>query len=235
MVNRSRPVCALAVAPLLLVLLSGCSGTPAEAAPLNVAAINGIKAYRAKVVEKIHVEDGSLTLNLVQDVLAPDRERTTVSSHVNGQNISAESIAVGDQIWLNTGAGWRAQSIDASFRQATTNASMQICTAFRDLPARAESFHGQRAAHYSTQGVSTAALDAGFNQLAAALSALGAGTAGARFEVLSADLWTTADGAQPLRLKLKATTTVNGRQGTVDAQEDFSDIDGSDIEIEPPV
>ncbi len=235
MLKPIRPALVVAALTALIVLVSGCSGTPAEAAPLNVAAINGIKAYHVKVQETIRLQNTTVDMQAVEDVIAPDRARAQMTAKSDGQTVTANTIAIGTQVWVKTDSDWREQTIDPSFRQAAVNAAMQICTAFKGLPARTETLQGQATVHYTTKGASTDALNDGFNQMFAAFSTLGMNTSDAHAQVQSADLWTTADGARPLRMKLKVAVTVNGVQATVDAQADYSDIDGGDIDIEPPL
>ncbi|HZQ36300.1 MAG TPA: hypothetical protein VFD32_10225, partial [Dehalococcoidia bacterium] len=181
------------------------------------------------------VRNTTVNMQLTEDVIPPERACAQITAKSDGQTVIANSITIGTRVWVKTGSEWREQSIDRSFRQTAVNAAMQICTAFKGLPARAETLQGQHAVHYTTKGASTDGLSDGFNQLFAAFSALGLGNADIHMQVLSADLWTTADGAQPLRLKLKVAATANGEHRSVDALADYSDIDGSDIEIEPPV
>ena len=64
MAKTLRPAVVVAALPILVLLFCGCSDTRAEAAPLNVAAIKGIKAFHVKLQEAVHVQGQTLNLKL---------------------------------------------------------------------------------------------------------------------------------------------------------------------------
>src|SRR5690242_9924284 len=117
MVKRLCPALVVAILPVIVVILSGCSGAAAEAAPLNVAAINGIKAYHVKMQETIHIQSRTINVKLTEDAVTPDRVRAQITAQADGQTVTANSIGIGNQVWVRTDADWREQSFDASFRQ----------------------------------------------------------------------------------------------------------------------
>ena len=107
MKTRIFALCALAIAALALILGAACSGGDD---PIALSSRDDLKSYRAELVqERLNTAGGvEARLLVTGEVILHDRERQTMVGSVSGVESRADSIAVGDRVWVRGDGGqWR--------------------------------------------------------------------------------------------------------------------------------
>ncbi len=174
MFKRTRPIFALTVAPLLLAMFNGCSGPSVEAAPLNVAAISGIKSYHVRINMTQSIPDANghwitSKSTIDEDCVGRDRLRRTVLETENGKTTRSQVIVIGVNEWYKEDGEWMlfpvrvpAAGLNGMF-VSTLLTSMDQLARFANLPTKGERLNGQRAVHYFARDGETGRMAAGWD------------------------------------------------------------------------
>lgn len=249
-----RPRWALAGFVALGALALACSGgdDAADATPAPLASPAEMQSFRYEVVAEISGGDAvdgglSLSLDIVISasgaVIAPDRQQSRIVADLGFLKLDIESIQIGDTSWTREPGGDWSSEADAGlgglgdfdlsptslFGDDTGDEEMAVLQELLlTLDGTRETVNGVQAIGYT--------LDA--EQFAESFGELAQGDALPGLDDdgdLTVEIWVAVASGFPVRLIIAGTSVEEGAEGEFHLELNITDINSSDITIEPPV
>ena len=216
---------------------AGCAH-PVRAAPLNIAQITSVQRYKARIVAVFQSSQFG-TYSLTDDILVagPTRIEETAVASGYGVSTTTQAIFADGVYWTNSGQGWSSRQFTIAPDQQSL-LTAELLQLYGNMGGEVGTYDGVPASHYL--GVPGQRADAGtlIQTLSSFLQSNGmipsALPADLTFSVDRIDLWVRQNDQAPLSEMLSMTMKSQGQTVHVDAHETFSDINGSDIDVEPP-
>ena len=196
---------------------------------------------------KMAVEvDGGLTIAMEGEFEAPDRLGCTISGSLGGAEVGGEELVViGEDAWLDTGAGFQATSADDS----NVVDDLGLCPGSphfwegfdflqnpSTIPGQPDTMNGVDATRYALGEAAEALKSLGF--LPTELEGM---------TINTFDVWVAEDGGWPVALDMDITADAQaaadtfgipageaGQQARITMRVDITDVNASDIHVEPP-
>jgi len=190
---------------------------------------------------------GGLALTMEGEFEAPDRLGCTISGSLGGIGVGRdELVVIGDDAWIDTGEGFEATSADDS----EVVEDLDLCPGspaywedfdfIQDpgpLPGQPDTINGVDAIRYSLGDAAGALKSIGF--LPAELKGM---------TINTFDVWVAEDGGWPVALNVDISADAEaaaetfglpagegGQQARITMQVDITDVNATDIHVEPPV
>jgi len=210
-------------------------GSAAEITTAPADAFAELESYRIDVRFTLEGTAGdkseSLALDLEGAFVAPDRSHTVAKGRLGDLELEEESITAGGLGWVKTGENWvgGVPQFELGDLSPGTLLSDLGPAQLRLLKPSEETVNGVKSLRYSI----------GRGDIEA-LSSLGAilgedEALGELPEEFDIDLWLAEDAGWPVRVTMTARGAIDeGQEVSLDFSLDITDVNGPDIQIEPP-
>lgn len=189
--------------------------------------------------------DLELEIEMSGAVISPDREQSKLTADLGFLKLDMETIRIGDRVWTRQSGGeWQEQTaslgdlgfdfsvspLDLLGADETGSGFETLRSVLGGLDGENERVNGIDAVRYDltseqfTQAFPSGGLPGGLSQ----------GAPEGTLEDMKVQLWIARDSGVPVRIVIEATTGEGPDEGTMRLELNLTDINSSEIEIEPP-
>ena len=230
---------------------------PAQAPPPTLAPPAALKSFRYDMTMGLSGSAASgasglpsavsldLKIEMSGTVISPDREQSKLTADFGFLKLDVETIRIGDRVWTRQSGGqWQKETaglgelgldfsvspIDLLGADETGGGFETLRSVLGGLDGENERVNGVDAVRYDltseqfTQAFPSGGLPGGLSE----------GAPEGTLEDMKVQLWIARDSGIPVRIVIEATAGEGADEGTMRLDLNLSDLNSSEIEIEPP-
>ena len=186
-----------------------------------------------------------LKIEMSGTVISPDREQSKLTADFGFLKLDVETIRIGDRVWTRQSGGqWQKETaglgelgLDFSVSPIDLLGADETGGAFETLRSVLDGLDGE---NERVNGVDTVRSDLTSEQFTQAFPSgglpggLSEGAPEGTLEDMKVQLWIARDSGIPVRIVIEATAGEGADEGTMRLDLNLSDLNSSEIEIEPP-
>ena len=230
---------------------------PTQAPPPTLAAPAALKSFRYDMTMELSGSAASggsglpsgvsldLKIEMSGTVISPDREQSKLTADFGFLKLDMETIRIGDSVWTRMPGGeWQEETaglgelgldfsvspVDLLGADETGGGFETLRSVLGGLGGANERVNGVDAVRYDltseqfTQAFPSGGLPGGLSE----------GAPEGTLDEMTVQLWIARDSGIPVRIVIEATAGEGADEGTVRLDLNLSDLNSSEIEIEPP-